>query len=141
MQARSPLVVETIGTAVFKSSSTDCSWITSLNITNHDIPLEELVLVPKLDNLRSFLMATARKTPADMGVNDRVLRSWAESARENGALQHLRFIFLYRQLGATKWCLRHLDAFPKLDEFCAYDCGIQKRDVKSRRQGWRQSPE
>jgi hypothetical protein len=140
MGARRPLIVETIGTAVFKSSSTDCSWITSLNITKHNIPLDELVLVSKLDNLRSFLMATTQKCNSGMGFNDRVLRSWAESAKEGGAFQHLRFIFLYRQLGVTKLCLPHLDAFPKLDEFCAYECGIEKRDAKHR-QGWRQRQE
>ena len=140
MGARCPLVVETIGTALFTSSSTDCSWITSLNITERDISLEELVLVSKFDNLRSFIMATTRRCTANMGVNDRVLRSWAESAKEGGAFQHLRFIFLYRQLGVTKLCLPHLDAFPRLDEFCAYECDIEKRDVKHRR-GWRQRQE
>jgi len=85
-------------------------------------------------------MATSRSTPADVGVNDRVLRSWAEAARERGALQHLRFIFLYSQLGVTKWSLPHLDAFPNLDEFCAYDCGIQWTDVEHRH-GWRRKPE
>jgi len=126
--------------AIVCSSSTDCSWITSLEITKGDIPLEELVHLSKLDNLRSFLMATSSRPSADTGINDRVLRSWAESAKDRGALQHLRFIALYRQPGVTKWCLPHLDAFPHLDEFCAYECGIQWRDVK-RWQGWRQKPE
>lgn len=102
--------------------------------------LTELVVVPRLDNIRSLLMATTQNTSADLGVNDRVLRSWAEAVQDRGALQHLRFIFLYRQSGVTKWSLPHLDAFPKLEEFCAYDCGIQRQDVEHR-SGWRQKPE
>lgn len=153
MQARRPLSLPSIERAILHSSSTDCSWITSLEVTNLDISAAELVAVSGLGNLRSFHMAAnptmrsflmddnpvLRSNSADIGINDRVLRSWAEAARERSALQHLRFIFLYSQLGVTKWSLPHLNAFPKLDEFCAYHCGIHGRDVKL--QGWREKPE
>jgi hypothetical protein len=125
---------------VVHSSNAECSWITSLEITDLDISPAELVAVSRLDNLRSLVMATTRRTSADTGVNDRILRSWADSVQDRGALQHLRFIFLYSQRGITKWSLPHLDAFPKLNEFCAYNCGVHWRDV-GHRQGWRQKPE
>lgn len=75
-------------------------------------------------------MATAFETEADKGFNDRVLRSWADLARDKGDFSNLKTIFLYFQEGVSKWSLEHLSAFPVLDEFCAYRCKLRRHHVK-----------
>jgi hypothetical protein len=85
-------------------------------------------------------MATSNETATDQGFNNRVLRTWADQAREDGAFPHLQSIFLYCQEGITTWSLSRLSAFPALDEFCAYRCKIEWRQTKSM-SGWRNSSE
>lgn len=119
------------------SLSATCTWVVNLEVTNHDVTPEQLVAVSRLDNLRVFNMATHFKTRAERGFHDRILRAWADAARETGALSKLRFLFLYNQSGVTKWSLPHLEAFPSLDEFCSHDCGITRKDVEQRRGFWR----
>jgi hypothetical protein len=81
-------------------------------------------------------MAANFGATADKGFNDRVMKTWAELAEDNCAFACLQSIFLYRQNGITKWSLNHLNAFPALQEFCAFECGIVSRDEDWPR-GWR----
>ena len=81
-------------------------------------------------------MATNHETADDEGFNDRVLRTWADQAREDGAFPHLQSIFLFCQVGITAWSLDRLSAFPTLDEFCAHRCKLERSPTKTM-PGWR----
>ena len=113
--------------------------MTTLDITT-ETSTADLVRVSELRNLRRFHMATNHETAVDEGFNDRVLRTWADQAREEGAFPHLQSIFLFCQVGITAWSLGRLSAFPALDEFCAYRCDIEWRQTKSM-SGWRNDAE
>lgn len=117
-----------------------CAWTTTLDIMTDNVSPVDLTAISQLTNLRRFSMATANETPADKGLNDRVLRSWNGLAREEGAFSNLKTIFLYFQDGVSKWALEHLDAFPALDEFCAYRCKLRRHHAKGA-VGWRDSPD
>jgi len=130
---------KTMDQAIPQALRPDCSWITTLNIGQEESSVD-LVRISELRNLRRFHMATRSEIAADQGFNDRVLRTWADQVREHGAFPHLQSIFLYCQEGITAWSLRHLSAFPALDEFCAYRCQIEWRQTKSM-SGWRNSSE
>lgn len=107
------------------------SWITNLTIKDKEVSARDLISVSDLKNLRRFHMASARKTPTDLGFNDRIFRAWAEMARDHGAFKYLECLFLYFQEGVSKWSLEYLDAFPVLDEFCAHRCKVSRRDARS----------
>jgi len=127
--------------AIPQTIESDCSWLTTLNIATEESNVN-LVRIAELRNLRRFHMAkaTGTETAIDQGFNDRVLRTWAEQARQDGAFMHLQSIFLYGQEGITTWSLDRLSAFPALDEFCAYRCKIEWPQTKSI-SGWRNSSE
>jgi hypothetical protein len=121
--------------AIPQAISTDCAWVTTLDITAETSNID-LVRVSELQNLRRFHMATNHETADDEGFNDRVLRTWADQAREDGAFLHLQSIFLFCQVGITAWSLGQLSAFPALDEFTAYRCKIERHQMKAV-SGWR----
>ncbi|KAM0715877.1 hypothetical protein Q7P37_008391 [Cladosporium fusiforme] len=118
-----------------------CAWVTTLDILTDDISQLDFASLSELKNLRRFHIATASEAPHDKGFNDRVLRSWADLARDNGDFANLKTIFLYLQGGVSQWSLDHISAFPGLDEFCAYMCRRLKRRHLKRVLGWQDSPE
>lgn len=121
--------------AIPQATSPDFAWLTTLDISV-ETSNADLVRVSELRNLRRFQMATSHETAADEGFNDRVLRTWADQAREDGAFPHLQSVFLFCQVGITAYSLGRLSAFPALDEFCTYRCNIEWRQTKSM-SGWR----
>jgi hypothetical protein len=121
--------------AIPQAISTQCAWVTTLDITAETSTID-LVRVSELRNLRRFHMATNHETADDEGFNDRVLRTWADQAREDGAFPHLQSIVLYCQVGITAWSLSRLSTFPALDEFCAYRCKFRSHQTKAI-SGWR----
>jgi hypothetical protein len=121
--------------AIPQAIHSDCAWVTTLDVAVETSNVD-LVRVSELRNLRRFHMATKNEAAADEGFNDRVLRTWADQAREDGAFPHLQSIFLFCQVGITAWALGQLSAFPALDEFCAYRCKIERRQTKAL-SGWR----
>lgn len=140
IQSRSLSRINHIEQAVYLSHSASCAWMTTVQITARALDPTDLTHLAKLPNLRNFHMATSHETPADVGFNDRVLRSWAEAAANHGAFAHLKTIFLYFQEGATRWSLDHLSAFPALDEFCAYRCKLRRHHA-SNLFGWDENPQ
>ena len=125
--------------AIPQGFQADCAWLTTLEITCETSNLD-LVRVSELRNLRRFHVAISCETATDQVLNDRVLRTWADQAREDGAFAHLQSIFLFCQPGITAYSLGRLSAFPALDEFCAYRCNIEWRQTKSMA-GWRNDVE
>jgi hypothetical protein len=121
--------------AIPQAVSTECAWVTTLDITAETSNID-LVRVSELRNLRRFHMATNHETADDEGFNDRVLRTWADQARDEGAFPHLQSIFLFCQVGITAWSLGRLSTFPTLDEFTAYRCRIALHQTKAI-PGWR----
>jgi hypothetical protein len=117
--------------AIPQAIHTECAWVTTLDIAAETSNVD-LVRVSELRNLRRFHIAiTNNEATVDEGFNDRVLRTWADQAREHGAFPHLQSIFLFCQVGITASSLGRLSAFPALDEFCAYRCKIERRQTKT----------
>lgn len=114
----------------------DCAWLTTIDIVTDVVSNKDIVRISEIQNLRSLRVGTCIKSPENEGFNDRILRTWADQARQRTALRYLKSIFLYYQEGITGWSLGRLSAFPALEDFCAYKCDIGRQHLKSLA-GWR----
>lgn len=129
--------ISSLDKAIQQVYDPSCAWVTTLDILTGTVSDKEFVQVSKFQNLRRIHVATGPSSPAGKGLSDRVLKSWAEQAQQEGAFAHLQSMFLYRQTDVTNWSLDRLAAFPALDEFCAYKCSIRAPSLSLR--GWRNS--
>jgi hypothetical protein len=128
-----------LGLAIPQAFHAECAWVTTLDIST-ETSKADLVRVSELRNLRRFRIATERENAADAPFDDRVLRTWADQAREEGAFPHLQSMFLFCQKGITACSLGRLSVFPALDEFIVYRSSIERLQTKSM-SGWRSDAE
>lgn len=112
---------------VLASASSSMRWLTNLTLDDSvsDIDFSK---IPKLRNLHNIVvMGTSSRYH---GFSDYLLHSWADAAKETGCLNALETIFLSGQQGITVGSLEHLNAFPHLETFCAYDCSLTNKDME-----------
>ena len=129
-----------VGTAIEFAIHPNCTWVTALDISTEQTSRPDLVRVSEFQNLRSIHIATRSEKSGGEGLDDRVLKTWAEQAQQEGAFARLRSVFLYFQEGITQWSLARLSAFPALEEFCAYRCNVDRRHTISMT-GWQRNTE
>jgi len=123
------------------AKSPSLSWLTNLVISVDGLEPALLTQIAKIDTLRrlhiAHLTSPRRARPV---FEDRVFRSWAESAKSSGALSKLGILFVYQCPGFSNHSLALLKSFPALEEVCTYSCGmIVPTKSREREFGWRQS--
>lgn len=105
------------------SAAMSSCWVTNLTVTDCNVPAQDLVYVAKLHNLRTIDLYNNRPRQ-DVAFSDRIIKSWAHAATEDGALDRLEMAFINGYQDITIGSLYHLASFPRLDTFCAQECGM-----------------
>lgn len=130
--------MESLVTAVRSPSLT---WLTNLVVYVDGLEPTTLMQIANINTLRRLhivQITSPRRAPPVF--EDRMFRSWAESAKSTGALSKLSMLFVYQCPGFTSLSLGPLRSFPALEELCIYRCGIVAPDRSRERElGWRQS--
>lgn len=106
--------------------------MTSLTLSGDQWSPSDLVAVSRLDNLRLLSVTSTR--PAGT-LTDRIIRAWADAARDSGSFQHLDSLVAHNQTDLTAHCLQSLRLLPAIEAVCLLDCAIKPGG--SHHDGWR----
>ena len=123
-------------------TSNNFSWLVNLSIGDVWCGAADLADLHKLSNLVN-LRISGRGRNSDRGsiVDDRMMRSWSESARGSGSFSRLETIFALYMPHLTKHSFQYLEAFPALEVFCLTKCGFSHKLRNQVFHGWRCSGE
>ena len=106
-------------------------WVTLLTIGEPMFSMAELVNLAGLKNLGGIDLVACRDVPLMRSVKDELIRSWARSAREDGAFPLLRVLSLRGWLDITGKTVDYLDDFPRLVLFAFSDTSIDDVEIWS----------
>ena len=122
----------------FVKTTLDFQWTTVLTLNLKEGWLSpSLIDLSKIPNLGVLMIyhprtaVPARWTCAAEGfVNDRLLRAWADAAREAGAFRMLKVLACINQPVLTTDTFNHISALPALETFVtnSFPIGYQTRD-------------
>lgn len=114
-------------------------WLTNLVISVDGLDPTSLTQIANINTLRRLhivqMTSPRRARPV---FDDRIFRSWADSAKASGSLSKLSMLFVYQCSDFTNHSLEVLRSFPALEELCTYGCGMVAPDKgRMRKHGWR----
>ena len=105
-------------------TSPSLEWLTCLRISPKYVDKADLVKIASISNLAvldlSDNLATVDLSPSRF--DERVLKTWAELARQEGAFKHLRVLLFGWQPAISTWIFKYLDSFPALRILVATAC-------------------
>lgn len=120
-------------TAALTSKSFD--FLASLSIT---VPftVSDLVRLSKVTNL-GILEVVYTEGPSQTGISDRLIRTWAQAATEEGAFSVLRVLKLWNHNEVTSNSLKYLNSFPALAVYDVRGCGfVSEGKILAQKLGW-----
>ena len=94
-------------------TSSECSWITSLTLSNIGCSRTDLIQLSQLINIGTLTIGPNVQVP-DIGIDDSIIRSWARIAVESQAFRVFRVLSLRSQKEITSTIFTHLTQFPSL---------------------------
>ena len=114
-------------------------WITFLALSHITCSRLDLVNISKLVNLGALTIGPSVET-SDVGLDDRIIRTWGRAAAESEAFSMLRVLACRSQLDLTSQCFQHLSQFPSLALLTVENCSVRSLDkLVARNSGWRYS--
>lgn len=97
-------------------TSPSLEWLTCLRISPKYVDKADLVKIAGIKNLAildlSDNLATVDLSPSRF--DERVFKTWAELARQEGAFKHLRVLLFGWQPALSIWIFKYLNTFPAL---------------------------
>ena len=128
-------VNQPLGDYFAQATSLQCKWLVDLTIV--DLEEWQTPSLADLSNLQNLAnLRILRHSGAPEYMNDRILRTWSESARENGSFSKLRAIFVVHMSDVTDQAFQYLNAFPALECFSVKHCGMSLRTSTAADYGW-----
>jgi hypothetical protein len=103
-------------------NSNDVRWLTCLRISPKRVRAAELVALADIKNLAVLDLSDGFTCISNLqsSFDERVMRSWAEMAREGHKMQHLEVLMLgWQDVGL--WIFAYLRHFPKLKKLIMTD--------------------
>ena len=114
-------------------------WITFLALSHITCSRLDLVNISKLVNLGGLTIGPSVET-SDIGLDDRIIRTWGRAATESEAFSMLRVLACRSQLNLTGQCFQYLSQFPSLALLAVENCSVRSPDkLVARNFGWRYS--
>jgi hypothetical protein len=110
-------------------TSQSAVWITDLSIYLMDDMAADLTKISTISNLHKLHVGNSTKSPYSR-LDDRVLRAWADAARDQGSFSHVKHLKLHDHKGITKWSLERLSSFPALANLALHGCNLSKQDIE-----------
>lgn len=97
-------------------TSTSLNWLMCLRISPKYVDRADLVKIAGISNLAildlSDNLATVDLSPSRF--DERIFKTWAELALEEGAFKHLRVLLFGWQPAISVWIFKYLNSFPAL---------------------------
>ena len=119
--------------------SVSYEWITFLALSHITCSRLDLVNISKLVNLGALTIGPSVET-SDIGLDDRIIRTWGRAATESEAFSMLRVLACRSELGLTSQCFQHLSQFPSLALLAVENCSVRSLNKQvARSLGWRYS--
>jgi hypothetical protein len=105
-------------------TSPSLDWLTCLRISPKYVDKADLVKIAGITNIAildlSDNLATVDLSPSRL--DERIFKTWAELALQDGAFKHLRALLFGWQPAISTWILKYLDNFPALQLVVATAC-------------------
>ncbi|KAJ5908930.1 hypothetical protein N7495_001612 [Penicillium taxi] len=112
-------------------SSDSCNWRAILSLSSTWATVADLV---SIGNMKNLVALEIHKSPAannsegHWDMEDRIVRSWVDMAKDLSSLQHLRVLKFRHQNELTSNIFRMLKQLPQLQMIVMEDCGRFNRD-------------
>ncbi|SMQ55177.1 unnamed protein product [Zymoseptoria tritici ST99CH_3D7] len=119
-------------------SSPMCDWLVGLTLQDISLTTDLLLSVSQLPNISFFAILGKLDDSEDLGLSDRIVRSWADDAATHRGFSKLESIRLVHQNRVTEASLRYLNTFPQLRDFCVSIPGMSPEvwSAVGETQGW-----
>lgn len=115
-----------------------CDWLVELTLQDISLTTDLLLSVSQLPNISFFAILGKLDDSEDLGLSDRIVRSWADDAATHRGFSKLESIRLVHQNRVTEASLRYLNTFPQLRDFCVSIPGMSPEvwSAVGETQGW-----
>ncbi|MCJ1481892.1 hypothetical protein MMC06_002052 [Schaereria dolodes] len=120
-------------------TSESFQWITFLTLSDITCSRNDLTQLSLLTNLGTLAIGRGVKAP-ETGLDDRIIRAWAEAANVTKAFSMLRVLVCRWQKDLTVLSLQYLARIPGLTLFIVEACSVGHKDkVIAKDLGWKYS--